>query len=180
MQAADVRLEVRHTALLSVGEQHALRRLLDDAYAGDFSNDDWAHALGGLHVLAFDATALIGHASVVQRSLWSGRPLRAGYVEAVAVTPARRRQGLGDRLLEQSERLVQAAYELGALSASDEGARLYERRGWLRWRGPTGVLTPGGLLRTPDDDGGLFVFPVHAPLDLGATLACDLRTGDVW
>jgi aminoglycoside 2'-N-acetyltransferase I len=50
--------------------------------------------------------------------------------------------------------------------------------------GPTCVLTPGqGIRRTPDEDGGIYVFPVPGtPLapDPAAPLVCDWRDGDVW
>jgi aminoglycoside 2'-N-acetyltransferase I len=40
-------------------------------------------------------------------------------------------------------------------------------------------LTPDGVVRTEDDDGGVYVLPV-APVDLTAGLTCDWRDGDVW
>ena len=45
---------------------------------------------------------------------------------------------------------------------------------------PTSVLTPDGVVRTPDDDGSVFVLPVQTDLDPGAELVCDWRDGDVW
>ncbi len=71
------------------------------------------------------------------------------------------------------------AYAVTALSASDAGAALYAARGWLPWQGPTSVLTPAGVVRTPDDDGGVFVLPAPG-LDRTAELTCDWREGDVW
>jgi hypothetical protein len=41
------------TAELSAVELRRLRRLLDEAYDGEFSEDDWRHCLGGLHVLGW-------------------------------------------------------------------------------------------------------------------------------
>ncbi|MET0389378.1 MAG: GNAT family N-acetyltransferase [Polyangiales bacterium] len=179
----DLRLDVRHTAQLEPALLQHLRRLLDDVYDGDFSDDDWDHALGGLHVLAWSAAELVGHAALVQRQLVQGeRPLRAGYVEAMAVLEAQQRRGIGTRLMLELERVIAAAYDLGALSASEEGVALYVRRGWLPWRGPTAVILPTGTERTPDEDGGIYVFS-HARgprLDLDAELACDYRRGDVW
>ena len=55
------------------------------------------------------------------------------------------------------------------------GERLYRPRGWLQWRGPTSVLTPDGVVRTPDDDGSVFVLPVQTDLDPGAEFP-DQRT----
>jgi aminoglycoside 2'-N-acetyltransferase I len=42
------------------------------------------------------------------------------------------------------------------------------------------VFAPGGLTRSPDDDGGVFVLPVSVELDPTVDLLCDWRTGDVW
>ena len=54
------------------------------------------------------------------------------------------------------------------------------RAGWRRWQGPTSALTPGGIVRTPEDDGGVYVLPAGARLDIGAELTCDWRDGDTW
>lgn len=82
----DWAVEVRHTAELDGGTRRAVRALLRDAFDGDFSDDDWEHALGGVHALARADDRVVGHAAVVQRRLLhGGRALRAGYVEAVAV-----------------------------------------------------------------------------------------------
>ena len=78
------------------------------------------------------------------------------------------------------ERIVQSGYQLGALGASDDGARLYVSRGWQRWRGPIAALTPDGICRTPDKDGAIYVLPVSAPVDLSGQLVCDWRPGSVW
>jgi aminoglycoside 2'-N-acetyltransferase I len=78
------------------------------------------------------------------------------------------------------EKALCGAYEVGALSATDVGAQLYAARGWERWRGPTSALTPAGVVRTEHDDGGIYVFPLSAPLDLAGELTCDWRDGDVW
>jgi len=78
------------------------------------------------------------------------------------------------------EDLIRRAYEAGALSASDEGAELYAVRGWQRWQGTTWALTPDGRVRTPDEEGGLFVLPGSGPLDLTGEITCDFRDGDLW
>jgi hypothetical protein len=45
---------------------------MDGAFAGRFGDEDWAHALGGLHVLATVDGELAGHAAVVGRQLIAG------------------------------------------------------------------------------------------------------------
>jgi aminoglycoside 2'-N-acetyltransferase I len=61
------------------------------------------------------------------------------------------------------EAVVRGAHDLGALSATDDGVALYTVRLWVRWRGPTSVLTPTGSVRTPEDDGAVLVLPAAAP-----------------
>jgi len=176
-----VDIRTAHTADLDCATRDAARALLDAAFAGDFSDDDWEHALGGMRALVWEGAELIGHASVVQRRLLhGGRALRAGYVEGVAVRADRRGRGHATAMMGALERVIRAAYDLGALSASQAAVRLYERRGWQRWQGPTSTLTPAGILRTEDDDGGVYVLALAAPLDLGGELTCDWRDGDVW
>lgn len=172
---------VRRTADLDAATLSSVRSLLDEAFDGDFADEDFAHALGGMHALVHDAGRLVGHGSVVRRQLWHcGRTLRAGYVEAVAVAPDRRRQGIATAVMDALEGLIRADHDLGALSASDDGAGLYAARGWLLWQGPTSVLTDGGRQPTPEDDGSVFVLPGPVPLDPRGELACDWRAGDVW
>jgi aminoglycoside 2'-N-acetyltransferase I len=128
-----------------------------------------------------DGAELVAHASVVQRQLVHGDvPIRTGYVEAVAVREDRRGRGHGRAVMAEAERVIAAAYDLGALSSGLEG--FYERSGWIRWLGPTYVLAPGGLTRTEDDDDGVLVLrtPTSPQLDLTGPLACDWRSGDVW
>ncbi len=76
------------------------------------------------------------------------------------------------------ERLA-PAYDLLALSASDAGVPFYEARGWSLWRGPTSVISPEGVVPTPDDDGAVYVLG-GTDIDLDGPLACDWRDGDVW
>ena len=170
-----------HTADLSTAERGAVRALLLDAFDGEFSDADWEHALGGLHALVRSGDELVGHGSVVQRRLLhGGRALRAGYVEGVGVRADRRGRRLGAALMDPLERVIRSAYDLGALSSSAAATGFYGARGWLRWPGPTAVLAPGGIRRTPEEDGGVYVLPGVAPLEPRGELACDWRPGAGW
>jgi aminoglycoside 2'-N-acetyltransferase I len=172
--------EVAHTADLPVATLAEVRALLDAAFGEGLTDDDWEHALGGMHVIARAGTDLVGHASVVQRRLVTGgRAMRAGYVEAVGVHPDRWRQGVGAGMMDRIERMVRAAYDIGALGSSDEGQPLYRGRGWVPWRGPLTALTPDGIVPTDDEAGAVLVL-VEQPIDLDAPLMCDWRDGDVW
>ena len=174
-------LETAHTADLDAATLAAVRALLRDAFAGDWSEDDWEHCLGGIHALAREGDELVGHASVVQRRLLhGGRALRTGYVEGVAVRADRRRRGHAGAMMAELERVIAGAYDLGALGATDAAARFYAARGWKPWRGPTSALTPAGVVRTEDDDDAIYVLPVSLELDFSAELTCDWRDGEVW
>ncbi|MGY1856406.1 GNAT family N-acetyltransferase [Modestobacter sp. SYSU DS0290] len=181
MISSDVQLRTLPTADLSPAELHDLRRFLDTAF-DSFSDEDWGHALGGVHVLATVDGELAGHTAVVGRQLIAaGTTLRTGYVEAVATAAAVRRRGVGTALMAEAERLVTGGFELGALSASTAGAALYTARGWLRWTGPTAALTPDGLQETSGEDVFVLSTPATpADLDPAGRLICDWRRGDLW
>jgi aminoglycoside 2'-N-acetyltransferase I len=170
-----------HTADLETEARQRAYDMVNDAFAGEFTDADWDHALGGMHALIWHHGAIIAHGAVVQRRLlYRGAALRCGYVEAVAVREDWRGQGLAIAILDACEQVIRGGYQLGALSSSDRGRRVYTSRGWLPWCGPTSVLAPAGTIRTPDDDGSVFVLPVGVNLDTSVDLACDWRDGDVW
>jgi len=173
-------LRTAHTADLDSATRKAARALLDDVF-DDMTDDDWEHALGGVHALVWEGAELIGHGAVIQRRLLNGgRALRTGYVEAVGVRSDHRGRGHGAAMMGALERVVRGAYELGALGATDAGAEFYKARGWQLWQGPSSALTPAGIKRTEEEDGCIYVFPLEADLDLSSELTCDWRDGDVW
>jgi aminoglycoside 2'-N-acetyltransferase I len=169
-----------HTSSLDATRLQAIRRLLDDAFLV-FDEDAWEHCLGGMHATIWEGGEIVAHASVVQRRLLhGGQALRTGYVEAVAVRADRRRRGYGRAVMERLGEVIRRAYEVGGLGAGEPAATLYRSLGWRAWEGRTWVLGPEGLARTPKDDGGVYVLPVTATLDLAGDLACDWRGGEVW
>jgi aminoglycoside 2'-N-acetyltransferase I len=168
-----------HTADLDDGMKAAIRELMDAAFGG-VGDEAFENVLGGVHALVVEDGELTGHASVVQRRLlYAGQALRTGYIEGVAVRADRRRRGHGDAMMAVLERIVRSGYQLGALGASDDGARLYTSRGWQPWRGPLSALTPDGIRQTPDKDGAIYVLPVSVPVDVSAELTCDWRPGSL-
>ena len=175
-------MRLLHTWELTDTERHAIRSLMDSAFDGDFDDDDFDHALGGVHAIVSDAGEpgrVVGHASVVARQMLIGdAPKRCGYVEAVAVDSGWRRQGIGGEVMSRMERIIERAYDFGALGASDDGRSLYLSHGWVPWRGPLAVLAPDGRRTTGDERGNVLVY--GSGLDLDAPLACDWRSGDVW
>jgi aminoglycoside 2'-N-acetyltransferase I len=170
-----------HTSSLRPDELQAIRALLDGAFAGGVTDDDYEHALGGVHALVWEGHELIAHGAVVMRRLLhDGRALRTGYVEGVAVRGDQRRRGHGHTVMAALEQVIRGAYEIGALSATEEARDLYAGRGWQVWRGTASVLTPRGIERTPGEEGDIYVLPVSVELTPGGDLACDWRGGDVW
>ena len=167
---------------LTASDRLALRALLDAAFDGDFTDDDWAHAIGGTHALIADGTAIVAHASVVPRVIDAGGTiLQAGYVEAVAALPARQRTGLGTAVMRALAPIIERDCDIGALSTGEW--HFYERLGWERWHGPTWVRhADGHRERTPDDDDSLMILRTRRSpaLDPTRPMTCEQRGGDSW
>ena len=173
---------LRTAAHVTPGDVAALRALLHAAFAGDFSDDDWEHSLGGIHAIIEDDSGIVAHGAVVPRVLDVGTlQLTVGYVEAIAVRPDRQHAGLGTAIMRALNDVIARNHALGVLSTGEWA--FYERLGWERWRGQTWVRhADGRRQRTPDDDDGVMMLrtPRTPPLDLSAPLTCDWRPGDVW
>ncbi len=174
-------MQLAHTADLDPPVLRALRALLVDVFGEEMTAEAWDHALGGMHALAWDEGELIGHAAVVQRRLlYRDRALRSGHVECVAVRGDHRRRGVGGAVMGEVERVIRAAYDLGALAATEDGAALYLARGWRQWQGELWTLSPSGPRRTASEEGAVYVLPVALQPDVGERLTCDWREGHVW
>lgn len=166
---------------LDAGMAEQLRALLEAAFDGDFDDDDWRHALGGVHVLAIDDGVILSHAAVVPRVIEAdGRSYDAGYVEAVATQPDRQREGIATAVMETAGDVIRHEYEIGVLATGDHG--FYEQLDWLRWQGPSYVRTADGERRTEDDDDAVMVlrFGSSTGIDVHSAIVCEQRSGDVW
>jgi aminoglycoside 2'-N-acetyltransferase I len=174
------------TAELTPDEIRSLHALFAAAWPDPedgFSDEDWQHSIGGVHIVVEDAGQILSHGSVVTRTLEvGGVPLRTGYVEAVATWPEFERRGHGSAVMRAIGDIIRTDYKLGVLGTGS--FTFYERLGWERWHGPSSVrLRDGGMEATPDDDGYLMVLrtPATPPsLDLDAPISCEWRPGDVW
>ena len=116
-----LRLRRLATSELTADEIRTIRALMEVAFGLEdeeerFSDDDWQHALGGVHfVLELDGD-IVAHAAVVERRLYvAGQPLRTGYVEAVATSPDRQGVGLGSIVMTDVTEYVREGFELGGL-----------------------------------------------------------------
>jgi aminoglycoside 2'-N-acetyltransferase I len=183
----DGRVRLRHLATdeLTPREVSEIRSVLDAAFGDDederFTDDDWDHAVGGVHVVLDVDGEIVAHGSVVERTLEiDHRPVRTGYVEAVATAPDHQARGHGTSVMRAIGEEILARFELGALGTGSH--RFYERLGWETWAGPSSVRTPDGERRTPDDDGYIMILrtPSSSPFEVGAPISCEWRPGDVW
>lgn len=160
----------------------ALRTLWGRAFGDRFTEDDEAHAYGGVHVLALDGDRVVGHASAVPRRIQFGDRgwCDIGYVEAVATDPDRQREGIGRRVMERLQEEISLRWPVAMLSTG-RATGFYEQLGWERWRGLSYTRTATGAV--PDDEhGGLMVLrldPTAVP-DLSVAVTCEDRAGDAW
>jgi len=179
---AMARLSVLHTSDVDASTLSRVRTLLVNAFPPpEFTDDDWEHTLGGLHVLCHEDGRLIGHAAVVQRRLLHrGRALRAGYVEGVVVRAGHRRRGHGSAMMAQLERVIRTAYDVGALNSSEMAKPFYTTRDWRPWLGSLAALTPTGIKRTTRPQGVHILAGCRAPTDVRDLLVCDWRDGNPW
>jgi aminoglycoside 2'-N-acetyltransferase I len=177
-----VEIRVDRTEDLAPELATAIRAMLLEAFDHDFGDEDWEHALGGWHATAVDGDGVVvAHAALVERTLEvGGRAVRAGYVEAVATAPSRRRSGHGSAVMRRLAEVLLAEFEMGALSTGEHA--FYEQLGWERWQGPAFVRRGDRVTRTEDEDDGIMVLRhgSSAQLELTAAITCEERPGDDW
>jgi aminoglycoside 2'-N-acetyltransferase I len=79
-----------HTADLKSDARQRAYEMVNDAFAGEFSDTDWDHALGGMHALIWHRGAIIAHGAVIQRRLlYRGVALRCGKIGVAKVWRSR-------------------------------------------------------------------------------------------
>lgn len=176
------RVETFESGEVSDATLNEFHALCVRAFDGDFDPDDWDHALGGRHFVAYEADRPVAHASVVPRTLEvDGRRLRTGYVEAVATEPDMSGQGIGSLVMAEVTWWIPDVYEMGALGTGSFS--FYERLGWERWQGTSFVrVSSSDLRRSPEDDDAIMVFRFgpSSNLDLAGAIVCEARAGDDW
>jgi aminoglycoside 2'-N-acetyltransferase I len=158
-----------------------LRGMFDAAFGKRFTDMSFQHSLGGTHFVVAEEGRMISHAAVVARTLKIGdRPVRTGFIEAVATEPRHQGRGLAWAVMAQVGEAVRETFEIGALATGNHA--FYTRLGWEQWRGPLFVDAPTGRLRTAEDDGAVYILrtPSSATVDLSDPLTCDWRLGHVW
>jgi aminoglycoside 2'-N-acetyltransferase I len=55
------RVETAHTADLDAATLREVRELLDEVFQADMTEHSWAHLLGGMHALVWEAEELVAH-----------------------------------------------------------------------------------------------------------------------
>lgn len=159
----------------------AIRHLMDEAFEGEFTEEDWEHTIGGRHVVVEESALVVAHASLIERTIEvGGRPFRTGYVEGVATRPSEQGRGLGSLAMDEIARLIRLDFEMGALATARQ--TFYERLGWERWRGSTYVRRRSETVRMPADDDAVMVlrFGPSKHVDLAEAISCEERVGDDW
>ena len=158
----------------------SIRALLDLAYEGDFSFEDWEHTFGGKYFIGYLGDAIISHGSVVPRNMFiDGEAMTVGYVEAIAVLPSHWRQGFGTQLMQQITKFCQDNYELSMLSTDEN--QFYKRLGWCQFQGESFARTGDLEVRTFEEDEGLMLLHGRGSQirEIQRTV-CESRSGDDW
>lgn len=180
MSGEDAEYRIEKLTELSASLAMDLRARLESAFEGDFSDADWAHALGGTHAVVRRGGAIVAHASIVPRAIWvDDRRFRAGYVEAVAVIPELQGRGIGTVAMRALDVDLEE-YDIGVLSTGSQ--HFYERLGWESWAGPTWVRTGAETRRSADEDGNIMIKRTarSGAISLSSSIACEARFGDDW
>lgn len=178
----DVDVVIVESGQIDVPTRVELRDLWSRAFGDRFTDDDAAHAYGGVHVLVRDGDRLVGHASAVPRKIRFGnQPWRTvGYVEAVATDPERQGEGIGRRTMQALQTEISLRWPVALLSTG-RARGFYELLGWEQWRGVSYTQTAAGVV--PDGEhGGIMVLRLEPSVvpDLSVRVTCEDRPGDAW
>lgn len=180
-----LRVVTAQTDQLEPGRMGELTALCEAAFGEPFA-PVWERVGPGLHVMAQSGGRLVAHAMIVDRPLYleneTDVSLDAGYVENVATSPDFERRGAASAVMAEVARILDEAYELGALATERIG--FYARLGWEPWAGPTWVrLADGQRVRSLVHDGQImFLRTSRTPrgLDPVGAIAVDWRPGGSW
>ena len=174
----NLKLEVLHADQLAPEQLEVIHALCNRAYDADL-RPLFETFTDTTHVLGYWGSAIVSHAMWVTRWLQPGNqpPLRTAYIEMVATEPQFQGRGFATAVM---RRLASAIddFELGGLSPAEP--ILYEKLGWVFWKGPHFIRTNDGLLSTPEDQIMILNLPKTPPLDLTLPLSAEWREGEWW
>ena len=156
------------------------RNVLNEAFDGDFSEEDWSHTFGGIRFLGFLEKRLIAHGSVVPRKIWiDATETKAGYVEGIAVEKSYWRRGFGSSLISEITAFCRAEFPISMLSTGEK--EFYRKHGWVDFPGESFVSVNGIEIRTEEEDEGLMVLlGALSSFSIPRKVVCETRTGDFW
>jgi len=178
MNLSDLSVQ-RLNSAAAISQLVDLRAFLDEAFDGDFSDEDFDHSSGGTHFTILANGQLIAHGSVVLRQIsFDGQVFPTGYVEAMAVGHEWRGRGVGSKLLAELTDFCRSNFAVAMLSTGSHA--FYEKHGWRRFKGESYLATDASVVRTEDDDDGLMVLTSLQSVLAAARVTCDFRSGDVW
>jgi aminoglycoside 2'-N-acetyltransferase I len=136
---------------------------------------------GGRHVLAYDGSALVGHAVATTRWLQPAglQMLKTAYVDAVSTSPAHQGMGVGSSVMRRLANDANVDHDIACLDTDKVG--FYAPLGWRVWRGPLAGRGPNGLVPTPDQRWIMVLALTRTPtLDLDAMLTIEMQPGRIW
>jgi len=157
-----------------------IKNLLNRAFEGDFSTEDWEHTLGGVRFLGWIDGDLVAHGAISTRNIWLNElPTQIGYVEAIAVEPEHWGRGYGAQLMEKLSEKALDLYQISMLSTDEKG--FYKRIGWMDFQGESFVKIGTEEIRTADEDAGLMLLSRDLKgLEKIVKAVCESRSGDAW
>lgn len=174
-----INIFTKHSSQLSSEEKENIFFFLRSIYGVDFSKHDFYNALGGLHLLLMHNKQIIGHVAIVQRQISiDGNATKVGYVESMAISSSRQRQGLGVLLMYEVNKLIDTTYEYGFLSQSEEGEGLYLKSGWKKMNPPFYEFFPKGIKESVEFD--VMCYSSKNNINPKSKLIADYRIGDIW
>jgi aminoglycoside 2'-N-acetyltransferase I len=178
MNLSDLSVQ-RMTSADAISQLGDLRAFLDEAFDGDFSDEDFDHAFGGTHFAILTQGRLVAHGSVVMRQItFDERAHATGFVEAMAVGHEWRGRGVGSKLLAELTDFCRSNFAVAMLSTGSHA--FYEKHGWRRFNGESYLATDAGVVRTEEDDDGLMLLTSLEHVLAADRVTCDFRSGDVW
>ena len=157
-----------------------LLALFNNAFEGDFSEEDWKHTFGGTRFLGFLDNNLVAHGAVVERPMQiNGMEMKVGYVEGIAVAPEHWRKGFGSLLMTEITSFCKSKLIISMLSTDEH--LFYSKHGWERFDGESYVLVDEIEVRSEDEDAGLmYLLGLNEDTQTPRKAVCNSRDGDAW
>ena len=163
----------------------ATRKIIVDVCVDAFKETEFLNLFSylrpdHLHVMAYQSTALVGHAVVSTRWMQpEGQPiLRTAYIDAVAVVTAEQKKGIGKAVMQQVASVI-TDYQIAGLQT--DVPAFYESVGWELWCGALAGRGTNGLIPTPDQKGVMILrLPKTPPLNLDGLLTIEDQITRIW